>query len=78
MTNDTKDSCVCGARTKARAAALPARPCPPAGEGEDVWPEDLPEPPMHSRSMRLNSGLSDSFKRTSFTPNGGGSSNPEA
>lgn len=50
-----------------------------AGEGEDCWPSDLPEPPMHSRSMRLSNGLSDSFKRDSFRRSGGGgdsSSNP--
>lgn len=57
-------------------------PCVPdfsAGEGEDCWPSDLPEPPMHSRSMRLSNGLSDSFKRDSFRRSGGGgdsSSNP--
>ncbi|PRW58512.1 Rieske domain-containing -like [Chlorella sorokiniana] len=53
------------------------RSSPPAsprfsGEGEDCWPADLPEPPMHSRSMRLSNGLSDSFKRDSFRQGSGG------
>lgn len=46
-----------------------------AGEGEDCWPNDLPEPPMHSRSMRLN-GISDSFKRGSFNRGSGDDGNP--
>lgn len=44
-----------------------------AGEGEDVWPEDLPQPPMHSHSRR---SMHANGRGASPTPDG--SSNPYA